>query len=72
MWQRRADGSWRRTTVHRGGWQGERLTQVVFALDVDNAIEEAGFGPDVQAVGIADDFLPCWQRRGSGEQLGSF
>ena len=54
-WQRRADGTWREAWTHRGGWQGARLTQVCFAIDLEVALGKVGFDQQVQRIGIADD-----------------
>ena len=38
------------------GWQGERRMQVVFALDLETALDGANLGRHIQRIGIADGF----------------
>ena len=58
-WQRVAEapGAWRRDLAWRGGWQGSRLTQIAFCLDLRQAIADSGVAAAaaVQHVGVADD-----------------
>ena len=55
-WMRRDDGTWRVGWTNTGGWQGSRLTHIVFAFDLEDAFEETQLTQEITRVGIADDF----------------
>ena len=54
LWQRVAEGAWQSDETFRGGFQGSRLAQVMFALDLEGAFAELLGGSPVR-VGTADD-----------------
>ena len=54
IWQRMAGGSWVQDASWRGGFQGSRLAQVMFALDLEGAFSELAPNGLVR-VGVADD-----------------
>ena len=55
-WQRVEEG-WRCDGSGRGGWQGSRLTQVAFCIDLHDALASTRMVREggVQRVGVADD-----------------
>ena len=54
LWQAMENGLWARDCTARGGIQGSRLSQILFAADIERTLNE-GLPNDVARVAIADD-----------------
>ncbi|CAK0795081.1 unnamed protein product [Prorocentrum cordatum] len=69
VWQR-ADGRWRRSWATRGGWQGARLMQLMFAMgledcleavpELDDAMGRVGYQDDTYLFSKAAHFADSW------------
>ena len=57
VWQR-SGGTWRSSHTQRGGWQGSRLMQLMFAFGLEDcydAVPAFGNGSVARRVGLQDD-----------------
>ena len=54
IWQSMPGGNWAKDGTARGGVQGSRLSQVLFAIDIEATLDSVPM-PDVRRVAISDD-----------------
>jgi hypothetical protein len=65
VWQR-SSGGWRQSRAERGGWQGARLMQLIFAMGLEHAfleVPELKGGTAATRIGLQDDTYFSEQQR---------